>query len=155
VSPDQRATPRSTDLGPSQVDHLEAAATVFVVLAAMLLFIWLIWLAIRDSAEWILSSQPNALLQEQTPAEQQTPPQQQSPLQQQTPPQQQTVPQQRHRPLPRRRPLLDGVIVGDCPPLGYWAYHSPRVREPPLREPPRRSAIECWRDRSIRGSCFD
>jgi hypothetical protein len=46
--------------------------------------------------------------------------------------------------------VLEAVIVGECPPLGYWGYYSPR-----LREPPRRSAIECWRDRSIRDSCFD
>src|SRR5260370_40309522 len=122
--------PRSADLGPSQAGHLEAAAIVFVVLA-MLLFIWLIWLAIRGSAEWISS------LQSKTPPQQQTPAEQQPPPQQQTPSQQQTEPQQSHRPLPqrRRRPhLFDGLGVGECPPLGHVAYYSPQPRDRPRRQ---------------------
>ena len=79
MSLDQRGTPRSADLGPSQAGHLETAAIVFVVLAAMLLFIWLIWLAITRSTEWISSLQSKTPPQQQTQAEQQTPPQQQTP----------------------------------------------------------------------------
>jgi hypothetical protein len=46
--------------------------------------------------------------------------------------------------------MLDGVLVGESPPLTYWVQYSPR-----LSEPPRRSQIECWRHRSILGPCFE
>jgi hypothetical protein len=49
-----------------------------------------------------------------------------------------------------RRELTSMVVPDDCPPLGYWGYPSRRTHQPP-----RRSSIECWRDRSMHGPWFD
>jgi hypothetical protein len=148
--------------------HQEFGLIVFLALAATLSFIWL---AIRGPAllERISSWRPmcsffscetqaqlhrEALAETETSAQAQ--PQPQALLQRQAQPQPQAQHQSQPQPRPLRPLLLprphmpDRVTVGECPPLRYWAQYSPRLREPKQRSP-----IECWRDRSIRGPCFD
>jgi hypothetical protein len=130
------------------VTHLEFALIVFLALAATQFFMWL---AIRGpallerSASWrptcfLFSCETQAQPKSQSRLEAQ--PKSQSRLEPQPPPRPQALlqPQAQPRSQPRlqRHPrphTLDGVVAGD--------------------EPQRRSPIECWRDRSIRGPCFD
>jgi hypothetical protein len=168
----KEGAPRSADRDAPQAGHLEYGLIVFLALAAMLSFTWL---AIRGPAllerisSWrpicsLVSCetqahseaqaepgyQPQALPQPQAPLQPQALSQPQAPLQPQVQSQIQPRPQPPWYPPPRRPHMLDGVMAGECPPLRYWVHYSPR-----LREPQRRSPIECWRDRSIRGPCFD
>jgi outer membrane biosynthesis protein TonB len=145
--------PRSED--EPQASYLEVALMVFVVLAAVLLVAWLAMSVLN----WIwglpppicfvvtCSSEPQPKPQTQPPPQPQPQTQPQPQPKSQSQPQAQ-LPRYRSRPRPH---VLDAVIVGECPPLGYWGYYSPRLREPPRRS----AAIECWRDRGTRGPCFD
>ena len=148
--------PRSVEQDEPQAGYLEVALMIFVVLAAVLLVAWLaislldwIW-GLPTPICFVVTCSPEP---EPQPRPQPQPqPKSQPQPQPQPQPKSQPQPQARlprHPPRPRPH-VLEVVIVGECPPLGYWGYYSPR-----LREPPRRSAIECWRDRSIRGPCFD
>jgi hypothetical protein len=166
----QKGAPESADDDASQAGHLEFGLIALLALAAMLFFIWL---AIRVPAllERISSWRPMCLLvscetqaQPRPEAQAQPEPESQPQPQPQAQPQPQPQPQaqrQPHtqlpaesRPHPPRHPprphMLDEVVMGECPPFRYWVHYSPR-----LREPQRRSPIECWRDRSIRGACFN
>jgi hypothetical protein len=124
---------------------VEFGLIVFLALAATQFFIWL---AMRDPALLERSStwrptcflfacetqaQPHREARAQPEPKSQSQPQPQALLQRQ--PQFQIQPRPpRHQPPPRSR-MLDGVVVGD--------------------ESQRHSPIECWRDRSVRGPCFD
>ena len=139
------------------VTHLEFGLIVFLALAATQFFIWL---AIRGpallerSSSWQATcflvscetqAQPHREAQARPEAKSQArlerksepqsgpQPQSQALLQPQAQPRVQARPQPPRHPPPARPHTLDGVVAGE----------------------PRRSPIECWRDRSIRGPCFE
>jgi hypothetical protein len=154
-----RRSARSAARDARQVGHPEFGLIVFLALAAMLSVIWLAirgpvllerissWRPICALVSCETEAQPHGEAQAQLEPNSE-PPQPQALSQPQAPRQPQPQPP-RH--LPRPRPhMLDGAVAGQSPPLTYWAYYSPR-----LSEPPRRSLIECWRDRSTRGPCFE
>ena len=136
----EKGTPRSAERSAPQAGHLEFGLIVFIALAAMQFFIWL---AIRGPAllERISSWQPTCFLvscetqaQPHRETQAQPEPQPRALLQPQVQPQSQPRPQPPRRPPPRPN-MRDRVVAG--------------------HEPQQRSPIECWRDRSIRGPCFD
>jgi hypothetical protein len=147
----KKGTPQSTERHAPQANQF--SLIIFLALAAAQFFIWLV---IRGPAliEQISSWRPTCFLvscetQAQPPREAQAQPepksqpkpQPQALLQPQAQPRPQAQPQIQPRSPPPRHPpssrphKLNGVMVGG--------------------EPQRRSPIECWRDRSIRGPCFD
>ena len=141
----QQGTPVEEDA--PQAGFMEVAVMVFVALAAVLL---VAWLAI-SLLDWTRGLPPPICLVVICPAhaepQPQTTPRPQPELQQ---PQPRPKPQPpRHSPQTRPR-VLDRVVVDECPPPGYWGYYSRRLRDSPRHWP-----IECWRDYSIRGPCFD
>jgi hypothetical protein len=145
----KKATPRSAERDTAQAGRLAFGLIVFLALAATQFFIWL---AIRGPAllERISSLRPRCYIvscetQAQPHHEAQTQPAPKSHSQPEPQPQALLQPQAQPQIQPRAQPprhppssrphVLDGVVVG--------------------RGPQRRSPIECWRDRSIRGPCFD
>jgi hypothetical protein len=150
----QQGTPRSVEQDESQAGYLEVAVMVFVALAAVLLVVW-VAISVLD---WILGwPSPICFVVTCSPQPQPQPePQPQPQTQPQLEPQPEPQPQPQPPPQPPRHSartrlrVRDKVIVGECLPPGYWGYYSRR-----LRDPPRRWQIECWRDRSIRGPCFE
>jgi hypothetical protein len=175
----QERASRSAAPDARQLGHLEFGLIVFLALAAMLS---VIWLAIRGPAllERISSwrpicslvscetlAQPHREAQAQLERTSERQPQAQALSQPQA--QHQTQPQPPRDPPTPRRHMLGGVVVGESPSSTYWIYYSPRLSEPPRRSPiacwrdrsirgpcfERRSSIECWRDRNMRGPCFD
>jgi hypothetical protein len=158
----QKGAPRSAAQDARQVGRPEFGLIVFLVLAAMLSVIWLAirgpvllerissWRPICALVSCETQDQPHREAQAQPEPNSEPQPQPQALSQPQAQRQTQPQPQPtRHPPRPRPH-MLDGAVVGQSPPLTYWAYYSPR-----LSEPPRRSLIECWRDRSTRGQCFE
>jgi hypothetical protein len=147
--PSRRYAPKRAWILALPTSLVEFGLIVFLALAATQFFIWL---AMRGPALLERSStwRPTCFLfscetqaQPHREARAQPEPKSQSQLQPQAllqpQPQPQAQPQiqprpPRHQPPPRPR-MLDGVVVGD--------------------EPQRHSPIECWRDRSVRGPCFD
>jgi hypothetical protein len=171
----KKGTPRTAERGAPQASHLEFGLIVFLALAATQCFIWL---AIRGPAllerisSWrpicsLLSCETQSQLEPKSESESEPQPQPQALSQPQA--QHQTQPQPPLHPPTLRRHMLDGVVVGESPPLTYWIHYSPRLSEPPRRSPiecwrhrsilglcfEQRSPIQCWRDRSMRGPCFD
>jgi hypothetical protein len=145
---DPRKTVEQSASRRPAVSHLEFGLIVFLALAATQFFMWL---AIRGpallerSASWqplcflvLCETQPQPHRQAQARPEPKSQsrlqPQSQALLQFQAQPQIQPRPRLQRHPPPRPH-MLDGMVVSD--------------------EPQRRSKIECWRDRSIRGPCFD
>jgi hypothetical protein len=150
----QKGAPQGVDRDAPQASHREFGLIVFLALAAMLSFIWL---AIRGPAllERMSSWRPMCSLvscetQAQADSAAQAQPEPKSALQPQPQAQHQSQPQPPRPPLPPRPHLPDRVMMDECPPLRYRTQYSRG-----LREPQRRFPIECWRDRSIRGPCFD
>jgi hypothetical protein len=118
-------------------DYQEVGLIFFLVVAAIAL---LIWLETTGAAvlERISSQRPPCSV---VSCEAQAQPQPQPP---------QSKPQPRPHSLRTRPRPLARLVADECLPPGYWGHYSRR-----LREPPRRSSVECWRDRSMRGPCFD
>jgi hypothetical protein len=145
-----RCAPNRTRVLALPASLLEFGLLVFFALAATQFFIWL---AVRGpallerSSSWrpicfLVScetqAQPHREAQARPEPKSQSQFRPQAMLQRQPQPQAQAPSQPRPQPPrhqpPPRPPMLDGV-VGD--------------------EPQPRAQIECWRDRSIRGLCFD
>jgi len=152
--------PRSGERDAPQTGRLESHL-IFLASAATLFFLWL---AIRDSAllEQISSWRPKCFLvscetqtQPHREAQAQPEPKSQPQPQPQVQPQPQAQHQTQPRPQPPRHPppprphMLDRVVVGECPTC--WVRYSPRLSEPQAGV----LQSNCWRDRSIRGRCFN
>jgi hypothetical protein len=147
-----------------QAGYLEFGLIVFVAFAATLFFIWLALrgpVLLKRISSWrpicsLVSCEPQAHREAQAQPEPKSQPQAQphrEALAQPEPksqpqPQAQAQAQTQLRPQPPRYPPLPHVVNGVV--AGQWVHYSRR-----LREPQRRSSIECWRDRSIRGPCFE
>jgi hypothetical protein len=169
----QKGAPRSATRDARRVGRPEFGLIVFLALAAMLCVIWLgirgpalldrisSWRPICSVVSCETQDQPDREAEAQLEPNSEPQPQPQALTQPQA--QRQTQPRPpRHPPTPRPH------IVGGSPPVTYWVQYSPRLSEPPrssnvcwrdrsVRGPcfERRASIECWRDRSMRGPCFD
>jgi hypothetical protein len=126
----RKGTPRSAERDAPQARHLEFGLIVFLASAAMLFFMWL---AIRGPAllERLSSWRPICFL---VSCETRAQPRREA----------------HAEPEPKSQPQPQPPAQPQAQPRPQWAHYSTR-----LREPQRRSPIECWRDRSIRGPCFD
>jgi hypothetical protein len=147
-----------------QAGYLEVGLIVFLALATALFFIWLALrgpVLLKQISSWrpmcsLVSCEPQPHREAQAQPEPKSQPQPQ-PLREaraqpeprsQPQPQPQARAQTHPRPQPPQHPPLPHVVSGVV--VGEWVHYSR-----PLREPQRRSPIECWRDRSIRGPCFE
>jgi hypothetical protein len=143
----KKGTPRSGERDAPQARHLEFGLIVFLALAATQFFIWL---AFRGPAllEQISSLRPTCSL---VSCETQAQPHREA----------QTQPGRQPQALPQPQALLQPQAQPLIQPRSQPQWHPPSSRPHMLDlrvvsgEPQRRSPIECWRDRSIRGPCFD
>lgn len=122
-------------------DCLEVGLIVFLVCATIAV---LIWLETRGAGllERISNSRPTCFLVScEAQAEPKPKPQSQPP---------QSKPQLPRHSLRTRPRVPDRVVVDGCPPLADWGHYSRWIHQPP-----RRSPIDCWSDRSMRDPCFD
>jgi hypothetical protein len=146
----KKGTPRSTERDTARAGQF--GLIVFLALAAMQCCIWLairgpvlverisIWRPTCFLVSCETEAQPHREALAQPEPKSQPEPQPQAQPQPSAPPQTQAQPRIQPRLQPLRHPpprphMLNGVVVGG--------------------EPQQRSPIDCWRDRSIRGPCFD